>query len=742
MYKNILISSGAIVALVGTQSAFSEERAGPSLEEVVVTAQRREESTQRAPIAITAMTAEEFAGTTDATDLSKRIPAIQIAPSQAQEPFVYLRGVGSLSGNSMTEPAVIFSLDGVPLARTYQAAGQFFDLERIEVLKGPQGTLYGRNATGGAINLIPRRPELHDFGGEAGIEIGNYDRVKADAALNLPLGSVAALRVAAQRVKRDGYYSDGAADEDGTSARIQWLLEPNTDLSFNLNLDYANQKGVGPGGVSLTGQTVSVGGASIAPGFPASERVGAADPRLSPIYATNLQFYDPSDRRNDNRFWGVTGTLDWTTDIGTLTLIPAYRKGELDFYALGGFGIGDKETDKQSSLEVRFASKQGSRLEWILGAFYLNDEVNALYLADAANPVPFGAGSPFSFTNLNTYQLETESTAVFADGTFNITESFRLLGGVRYTSEDKTIDGEHLSDGPLSSLNPLILDDKQTEKATTWRFGAQWDLSDDSMLYATVSKGFHSGGFFFTHDDPVYDPEFLKAYTLGSKNRFLDGRLEANIEAFYWDYTGQQTSHITFDSLGAVVFATENVGAVDIKGVELETQYLVTRDTLLIAQAQYLDSKYDEFSYVQPFIPPRAGCDISGGPIFVVDCAGRRPPLAPEWSINLEIQQTVPLPNGASLVADLRTHYQSDTQTTVEDVPLGLQDAYWVSDASLAYEAERGAWKVTAFINNISDETILATTFANPFSGVIGPPLYFGQLQAPRTYGARLLVKF
>ena len=741
MHKSILISSGVIVALAGAQSAFSEEDTEGALQEVVVTAQHREETTQRAPIAITALGADQLDGTSEATDLSKRIPAIQIGPSQGAQPFVYLRGVGSLTGNSLAEPAVIFTLDGVPLARPYQGSGQFFDLERIEVLKGPQGTLYGRNATGGAVNMVPRRPKLNEFDGDAELDVGNYSLIKADAAVNVPIGTVAAVRTAAQRVKRDGYYSDGAGDEDSTSARVQLLLKPHPDLSLNLDLDYAKQGGIGSGGASLTGEIASVGGSSVAPGFPVSERIGAADPRLAPLYGANLQSYDLAKRHNDNRFWGVTGTLDWTSDLGTLTLVPAYRHGQLDFYSLGGFGFGDQETDKQSSIEARFACVQDSRLKWILGAFYMQDDVDTSFLADAGNPFPFGT-SPFGFTNLNTARLKTESSAGFADGTFDVTSNFRLLGGFRYTSEHKTVDGQHLTDGALSPLNPVILDAGKTWNATTWRGGAQWDLSQASMLYATVSKGFHSGGFFFTDDNPAYQPEYLKAYTLGSKNRFLDGKLEANLEAFYWDYTNQQYSHLTFDSLGAVVFATQNVGATKIKGAELETQYLATRNTLLNAEIQYLDAKYDEFRYVQPFIPPLTSCPIGGGPIFVVDCSGRRPALAPEWSINLGLQQTIPLPTGASLVADLRTHYQSSTQTTVDDVPLGMQDAYWVSDASLSYKAGSDTWSITAYVNNIADKTILATTFRDPFSGVASPPLYFGQIQAPRTFGARVRVKF
>ena len=755
MKKGYLALTGIIAALLGAQRAWAQEGASnapeeseASLEEVVVTAQRRAESTQRAAIAIAALSPERFAGTTEVTQLSKMVPAVQFGPSQSAEAFFYIRGVGSLTGNSLTEPAVTLSYDGVPMGRTYHVAGQFFDLARLEVLKGPQGTLYGRNSTGGALNFIPRRPELGSFGFEGGIEVCNYDRFGADGAINVPLGEAAALRVAGQRVKRDGYYSDGSADEDSFSGRAQLLIEPASNLSLNLGVDYSKQGGVGPGGVSLTGETTNAAaGTFTAPGFPVGERVGAGDPRLAPIYATNVMVYDPTKRRNDNHNWGVIGTLDWDTDLGTLTVIPAYREAKLDFYAWGGFGIDDRETDKQTSVEVRVASSKDSRFSWIVGGYYMKEVNRAAYLADAANPAPFGPASPFRFTNLNAWHLETESKAVFADGSFDITDSFRIFGGLRYTAEDKSADASNLADGPVAPanpLNPIILKDSLTFNAATWRVGTQWDVAPHSMVYASVARGFHAGGFSFTHDDPVYKPEYLTAYTLGTKNEFLDRRLRVNLEAFYWRYVDQQVGHITFDTTGSVVFLTENVGAVDIKGLEFEGEYLLTQNTLLNANIQYLDSKFDEFSYVQPFIPPNSGCPVSPGPIYVVNCAGHRPPLAPEWTMNLGVQQTVPLPGGSSFVVNLRTHYQSDTQTTVEDVPISLQRAYWVSDASITYKPRSKAFSLTAFIDNITDETILATSFANPFSGAIpgSPPLYFGQLQAPRTYGMRLRVTY
>jgi iron complex outermembrane receptor protein len=244
----------------------------------------------------------------------------------------------------------------------------------------------------------------------------------------------------------------------------------------------------------------------------------------------------------------------------------------------------------------------------------------------------------------------------------------------------------------------------------------------------------------------VYEPEKLTAYTVGAKNRFLDDRLQLNLEAFYWDYRDQQISHLLLDSQSSVIFGTENVGKATMKGGEIELQWLVLDHTLLGVDVQYLDAIYDEFSYSLPRlspVPPASSCSVAPAVqqtqnLWSVNCDGKVPPQSPEWSVNLGVQQTFPFGNGAELVADLRTHYQSETLTGLEFLPSEIQESYWMSNASLTFRAPENRWSLSAYVSNIEDEAVFDSTSPHP----LAPELIAATLRPPRTYGARIVINF
>lgn len=706
----------------------ANESAAGGLQEITVTAQRRTEDVQKAAIAIDAVPASALtnAGVTDAASLSQLVPAAQISHGGGAVTFFYVRGVGSEAANSLGDPAVAVAYDGVFLARPY-VGGQYYDLQRVEVLKGPQGTLYGRNATGGAINIIPQHPEF-EFGGNGTLEYGNYDQVLVNGAVNLPVADRTALRASFQSIRHNGYLSDRSDDADSQAARLQFRTEVVPDLSILVGTDYFHQGGLG-------------NGAAIVSQFPADQRVGVSDPRVAPLYAANGQFYDPNKRYQDNRFWGVHATIDWTTAFGTLTVLPAYRNNRENFYTMfPGFGFGVQESDTQSSVEARFASNETGRLKWIVGGYYLDDKPTPTQTVDSGTVAATG------LTQLQSSSLGTKAWAPFADGTFALTDNVRLLAGVRYTHEQKSANGTLV---PSNNVGIVPLNEDRTWTATTWRAGAQWDITPTSMAYATVATGFHSGGFFFSADNPVYQPEHIRAYTIGSKNRFLNGRLQANLEAFYWDYRDEQFSHLTLDSHFDIVFKTENIGHVPIKGAELETQYLLTANTIVGAQAQYLDSYYEQFTYSQPLIPPMTGCPVTtafgmAGPLFTVNCQGLQPPQSPRWTLNLSVQQTLPLPGGNELVGSVSTHYQSQSATGLDNLPAELQGSYWMTDAVLTFRTESDRWSASAYVNNIENAAVKSTTFFEPFGGIAPgtPAIAAAALRPPRLYGLRVTAHF
>lgn len=772
--KRLLLASTCLAGLVMTanpaaaQDAPAETEA-QGLEEIIVTAQRREENLQRAAVPVTVVGGDELrnAGVTRPTELTAIVPALQVVTSAGPYSLFYLRGVGNFSGNALADGAVAFNYNGVYVGRPSSTTGFFYDVERIEVLKGPQGTLYGRNATGGALNVITRAPKLGEFSGEIVGEYGNYDALRIDGAVNVPVGDNAALRAAAIVVRHDGYMSDGTDDQKDYGGRLTLRVEPTENLTVTLSGDYFDQGGNGPGStVVALGIDNRIGLASpVAQAFYGTQRVSIAGRNFAPI---------TSDTYMNNEYWGVSATVEWTVPVGTITIIPAYREGHLDFRTTTpGFQITQLEDDKQFSVEARVASDDDRRLRYLAGMFFY----------DETNDVPlYQVNSQFN-GSYQKYRADSQSMAVFGRLTYAFTDDIRATVGGRFTTEDKSFKGNLLSlnklclplpftacpnatpfpyttvtpppvvragnsiipqfdpaGGTLTVGNFIDSNSRASFERVTWRAGFDWDITPQNLLYASYETGFKSGGFFFSNDRGVFEPESIRAWTIGSKNRFFDNRLQLNLEGFYWKYKDQQISHLGTDSRNTIIFPTENVGKATFKGVEIETQFLVTPNTLLSVDIQYLDAKYNDFVYNVPNQgPPLSSCSIVGIPTTqtTLDCSGFRPPNAPEWTINLGAQQTIPLGNGGKFVLNARTHHQSSTLTGLEFLPIEVQKSYWMSDASITYAAPDDRFFVTAFVNNIEDETVLGNTFPPPLSRFV-----VGSLRPPRTYGVRAGVKF
>ena len=759
-FRCIVTFGIALAPLAGqAQTAAVPEAPGPGTElaEITVTAQRRSESLEHAALAISALSSDELtsSGATRVQELTSLVPALQVSTAAGPYPLFYVRGVGNFNGNPLSDAALALNLDGVYIARPSSSSGLFYDLERVEVLKGPQGTLYGRNATGGAINLITRKPTA-DFNADASMDFGNYAQRKFDAAINLPLSSTVAMRIAGQTVDHDGYLSDGTDDEKSRAGRIQFRFIPTDAVSILASADYAHMGGAGVGATTLS---------SNVPGFVGGPRSGNTSAAANALYSQTLVFPGgdflgpllanprdlvslPHSIYQDNNYWGASATLDWTSSAGTLTVIPAYRHSSLDYFSTtAGFEIKQPETDQQTSFEARFASNKEHGWNYLLGFYYLDERIDGSPIYDQRENASVESLHP-----------TTKSYAGFGRIQYSLTESLRLNGGLRYTRDDKSIHGTYNTTVDISTtlpqpcfggvgqiplpLAPIALDASHSWSETTWRAGLDWDVAADSLLYAAVETGFKAGGFFFSHDTPTYKPEHLTAYTVGSKNRFLGNRLQLNAEAFLWKYSDQQISHISLDSTGTVIFPTENAGRATMKGIEVDTRYLVLDNTRLDADIQYLDAVYDKFVYTVPNLggPPTADCPATpSGPVFVLDCSGKTTPQAPRWTVNLGAQQTVALGSWGSIVGEVRTHFQTVTLTGLEFLSQELQHGYWTTDLSLGYGAAHDRWKLTAYVNNVADRTVVDATFPHPLAG---SAIMAATIRPPRTYGARFSVKF
>ncbi len=717
------------------------------LEDIVVTAQRREENLQHAAIAVSAITGDKLAaaGISETANLTRLVPSLVVQPLGGSSLSLYLRGVGTRGGNSFAENPVSFNFAGVYIARPTAPVGTFYDLERIEVLKGPQGTLYGRNSTGGAVNVLPKAPKLGTFSGDATLEYGNYDSKKAVAALNIPLGSKAALRVAGQIVDRDGYLSNGSDDDKGQAARASLLMRPSDRFSVTVIGDYFRQRGKGLGAVLVPD--------ALAPDAPpVSRRIEGSDPRSTNALLQNFGFLIGSglvkvpqdDAFQRSEFYGLAGVAEADLGFAKLTVIPAYRKSKPDYLSyLSGFSGRVTEDNDQYSLEARLASKGDGPLSYVLGAYYFDEKQRAVNLYDVG---------------LITYvqilpRLKTSSKAVFGQASYAVTDGFRLVGGLRYTDESRK---DHSSIRVLTPTDQdppfAVANNSLTSRRVTWKAGLEYDAGPNSLVYANVATGFKAGGFFPAASDNAFAPEALRAYTLGSKNRFLDNRLQLNVEIFYWKYKNQQVSY-----LGPVLVAPglygpgnliDNIGQSRMYGAEADLVFAPDRDDNFEVNIQYLNSKYNSLTYSGlsgSGAPLRTSCAttldnsfnaIPPGVVFEVSCGGKPAVNAPKISVNLAYDHTFRL-GDYRLVAGVRSRIESSRYLSLEFNDVQRQKGYMTSDAILTLNAPDDRWSISAFVNNIEDKVLYAGSTLQPILNTA-----YNSLRPPRTYGVRTSVHF
>ena len=765
------------------------------LADIIVTAQRRSESSQRAAVPVDVITPRALtaAGVVTAATLNAVVPSLAVQQSGSANTTYFIRGVGNYTNNGYSDPAIAFNLDGVYLGRPTSTTGAFFDLDRIEVLKGPQGTLYGRNATGGAINVIPTKPKLDETSASAAGSYGNYRAFDLEAAVNVALGPDLALRLAGKLVDRHGYNDDGTSDDVGQAVRAQLLYRPSPGVSLRIAGDYSHQGGLGVGYNYIGNDHFTPGSPATATSpanytfVPTPSTLGPYTGLLSPAarayFATTLIagpfiFPAPLDTPyQNNSYWGVTGEATIETGIGTLSLIPAYRHSNIDniFNGPSFRRMSPLEKDDQFSLEARLQGNRIGPIEWLAGLYYFDEKVNGLY-----------SFNQYLITAFQDFTSKTKSYAAFGRVTAHASGQLRLVVGGRYTKDEKSFDGSaqtlaeicpsfppqpclggpslpliqtlaEFRGGPTVPFVPvpygtagnLVLFIPNTVKASinkgrlTYRAAAEFDVAPRSLLYASFETGYRSGGFSLAPGYETFAPEYVDAFTLGSKNRFFDNKIQLNIEAFYWKYRDQQVSHFGIDSNGSLNFFTQNLGRSTVKGIETDFEWLVTPTTQLSGTVAYLDSKANRFVFTNPGAgnpPPVSGCAVTGDapvPItYTIDCSGKQAYNSPRWSLNAGIDQTIPLGENKVLLSG-QTRYRSNSIIGFEYIPQDNSGSHWNFDASVSFGATDDRWSLTAFVRNITDEVVPTYVQYSGGSGVVA-----STFAPPRTYGMRGAVKF
>lgn len=724
-------SQDASSAAGGVPASSAADQQG--LQDIIVTASRRAVSLQKESRAIVAISADELvrSGVTDATAVQALAPGLTIATNGPQLQ-VSIRGVGDRTINAATDPAVALNIDGVYLPKSYEASGSFFDLERIEVLKGPQGTLYGRNASSGAINLVTAKPRFATTGyGE--VEIGNYGNQRATAAVNVALSDVVALRVAGQVVDRQGYLSDGYGDDIKQSIRAHLLVESG-DSSMLVTAAYSHLGGKSDAGVIARrfGDSPPVTDVPV----PANPWAGPTDPdTLARIGATNPDGVGQprGDGFQDIDVYSLSVNFEHRFNWATVTVIPSYVGARFENLAYAALVVPtwNKTKSDQLSIEGRLSSPEGSAVKWVAGAFASREDTNDRYQSKITSTFVLPTDAP---------DRDDETWAVFGEANASISERLRLIGGIRYTWERKVVTGATAPVfGPVPEF-PLVfagsvanlpgasdISGERTDKAVNFRAGVEYDIAPAAMVYATVATGFKAGGFYNdVAPSNSYKPEKLTAYTAGFKSRFLDNRLQLNVEAFYWDYTDKQETFLGFGSIpGSVILLTRNAASARLYGADISLAAQITPTTKLSAEVEYNNNKYGRYVV-----------DTLTGPI---DNSGEQLVRAPEWSGHVSFDQAIPLAaNLGELSFNAQMRFTSSYWLSNDFVPIERQSAYQVYDASLQWMAPGGRVSVTGFVKNIGNKAYYAggVYSSNLVDAVVG------QIGAPRTYGGRLRVTF
>ena len=715
-------------------SKHADNGSGEAIEEVVVTAQKRQEFAQKIPISIAVVTGEEIAQKADTTleSVLTSVPSVDVQ-GISQGAQVYIRGVGSSIDPGFADSSTALMVDGVYNGRTEALQAVAYDIQRIEVLRGPQGTLYGRNATGGLINVITASPTFNRFSGYVRAQAGDYDLGRIEAAVNVPLSSNLAIRLAGYKEKRSGYIDDGSDDSDSYGIRGKILYAPTDWLSVLLKVDYYHEQGKGQNTVPVPG---SAGHLTVPPFLffnpDGSERFpnGWIQPHQGDPWSNDAVHVPGVVRRQSLTY---AAQIDADLGFATLTVLPAYTRSAtyvLSSYLFGsltpfgatydtsGYG-GQGIVTMYKSVEARLKSNGTGPLQYVVGFYYLNTSPGTNGASPQPDIDPFtGAAVTFS----QAFQPGS-TTAGFGEATYAITPQLRLTGGFRYSVDENNQAYDITVNGTDTGAQSF----KTTQESTQYKIGAEYDVAPESMLYAHVATGFKQGGMSATIPANPFLPEHLTAYEIGSKNRFFDDKLQLNAAAFYYDYQNYQYYNFVFLPIGSTgagdnFFLIRNSGATHIDGAEVEMEAIPWSNAKLNASLTYLDAKYGEAVMPNnPFVN-QGNFELKGRPIQE----------APDWAVNLGFEQGFYIGNNM-LFLGVNSHISAGYYASPEQyLPGAWQPAFTRTDLNARYEMNDGQYFISVNLKNLENQA--QTTYVYPG--------YRRLVTAPRTIVASIGANF
>lgn len=750
----------AVAAAIGMSGAAAAQTATTTatdaLQEVVVTAQRKSENLQKVPVSVTALSAATLANN-DIRDLSRvelLTPGFTFGRS-GSDARPAIRGVRTENVSVSGDPTIGFFVDNVYRSRASQANHPFVDVAQVEVQRGPQGTLYGRNTFGGNVTLASAAPSDR-FEGGIDATFGEYSRRAFSGFVNIPVGEVLQLRIAGLTEKMDGFVKGVDSnrdiyDRDTEYLRVSLRFAPNEDFEATLRHSEWSESGTGAGAFGYR-----VGGAFVNPttgafdiqGTPIVLNIGTTTldgiPDVAgrdigrPINADPL-FY-PGDTVLEQELEESATSLNASYDFGSLVARAiagrvsyyVFRNADNDFTTAVQNVDGQEDSLTSDSIELQLASDGDGPFSWIVGAYRFKEDIEFSIFSSCpslARNTPgcgFAAGFP-----------ETKSEAYFGQASYwAMPDRLRLTAGIRSTSDEKNIVRHTATTdarqrvSSVTSTGQVIL---REFDETTWRLNAEYYLDDARMLYATVSTGFRSGGFNGgSLTNPLlpafFEPETVTAYEIGSKNTLADGKIRLNVSAYRNDFKDLQVQNQFIIQTATGTTTTSvilNAAKAHSQGIEAELQ-AVPRDNLNVsASVTLMDTNYD--SYKNTPAPAR----YSG----FYDLSGNEIPYAPKVKFTGGVSYDLLLSNGSRLVPQASIVYSSSYQLTDFNTALDKQDSFTKADVRLRWSSAEDRYNAELFVNNITDEvTMNRATF-----GSRGLNQSF---DAPRMWGVRLGARF
>ena len=770
MKKKPLFLKTRVAQCVGILSLFSAP-AFAELDEIIVTAQKRAENVQDIPISITAISGDQLAnrGLNDFTDIAKSVPNFELSSSNmARNVSVRIRGIGSSGTNPGIESSVGVFLDGVYQPSGAQIFGELTDIQSVEILRGPQGTLYGRNTPMGAINATTRAPQ-QDFESEIKLGVGNYSERWVNAYVGGGLSDTTAGRLSVWSRDRDGYEHNlhTGTDINGTETsgvRGKLLFQP----SDNLDITLIASRSETDSECCVADQINPQGPLGIATeGFlDAQEAIGAPFVNFDDSdHVVNAD--DTPDDKTKNTL--VSLQADWSLASGhTVTSITSYQKWENDVeiasdsLPVNVLDVFQDQINETKSQELRIASPTGDRFDYLAGLFLYKqdttfiengsvDDVTAARVF--ANPnAPFCLPADGGCTtkvgdNINSlFEQTTDSVAVFANGTYHISDRWNVTGGLRWSQDEKEFDAIHANDPTNSGVinvfvfKPVDPDpDTRKEDKVTWSVNSRYNINDDVMLFGAVSTGFKSGGYNSRRlpegSSLEFEDETSISYEMGVKGYFADRTLMVNATAYHTTLEDFQETALAPTGTGFIV---SNAGEQQVKGIEADFRYAPNDNLSIDGSIAHLNAEYSDFVGAQ--------CGLGETPddaaTKTCDRTGETPSNSPEWAMTLGVQWEQPVMNDLNLRlrADYNWRDEQSILRVTQDSPADI-DAYGLLNLRAALGAADGSWEVEAFVKNAADESYFVQAAKQPlgalitaggFSGAGGLVGWYG---APRTYG-------